>query len=113
MNLVQAHEQFTEQNDFFPVSDLSIVEEVSMEESADEEDISNNQILATRLRDLHQLEELRHQTPFVLSENSWAVPSEKSSNMHVLQEEQKVAYSNNKSIPFHLGIFLQAVSEQI
>ncbi|ELR53716.1 SPS1/STE20-related protein kinase YSK4 [Bos mutus] len=91
MNLVQAHEQFTEQNDFFPVSDLSIVEEVSMEESADEEDISNNQILATRLRDLHQLEELRHQTPFVLSENSWAVPSEKSSNMHVLQEEQKVA----------------------
>ncbi|KAI4574940.1 hypothetical protein MJT46_004219 [Ovis ammon polii x Ovis aries] len=93
MNLVQAHEQFTEQNDFFPVSDLSIVEEVSMEESADEEDISNNQILATSLRDLHQLEELRHQTPFVLSENSWAVPSEKNSNMHVLQEEQK-RYSN-------------------
>nr|XP_006062991.1 mitogen-activated protein kinase kinase kinase 19 isoform X2 [Bubalus bubalis] len=92
MNLVQAHEQFTEQNDFFPVSDLSIVEEVSMEESADE-DISNNQILATSLRGLHQLEELRHQTPFVLSENSWAVPSEKSSNMHVLQEEQK-RYSN-------------------
>ncbi|XDA72717.1 hypothetical protein R6Z07M_002990 [Ovis aries] len=91
MNLVQAHEQFTEQNDFFPVSDLSIVEEVSMEESADEEDISNNQILATSLRDLHQLEELCHQTPFVLSENSWAVPSEKNSNMHVLQEEQKVA----------------------
>ncbi|XDC71823.1 hypothetical protein R6Z07F_002996 [Ovis aries] len=91
MNLVQAHEQFTEQNDFFPVSDLSIVEEVSMEESVDEEDISNNQILATSLRDLHQLEELCHQTPFVLSENSWAVPSEKNSNMHVLQEEQKVA----------------------
>ncbi|XP_068825080.1 mitogen-activated protein kinase kinase kinase 19 isoform X2 [Capricornis sumatraensis] len=91
MSLVQAHEQFTEQNDFFPVSNLSIVEEVSMEESADEEDISNNQILATSLRDLHQLEELRHQTPFVLSENSWAVPSERSSNMHVLQEEQKVA----------------------
>ncbi|XP_065783906.1 mitogen-activated protein kinase kinase kinase 19 isoform X2 [Muntiacus reevesi] len=91
MNLVQAHEQFTEQNDFFPVSDLSIVEEVSMEESADEEDISNNQILATSLRDLHQLEELCHQTPFVLSEDSWAVPSEKICNMHVLQEEQKVA----------------------
>ncbi|XDB47783.1 hypothetical protein AB1E18_001373 [Capra hircus] len=91
MNLVQAHEQLTEQNDFFPVSNLPIVEEVSMEESADEEDISNNQILATSLRDLHQLEELRHQTPFVLSENSWAVPSEKNSNMHVLQEEQKVA----------------------
>uniref|UniRef100_A0A8C6ML64 Mitogen-activated protein kinase kinase kinase 19 n=1 Tax=Moschus moschiferus TaxID=68415 RepID=A0A8C6ML64_MOSMO len=91
MNLVQAHKQFTEQNGFFPVSDLSIVEEVSMEESADEEDISNNQILATSLRNLHQLEEIRHQTPFVLSENSWAVLSEKSSNTHVLQEELKVA----------------------
>uniref|UniRef100_A0A8D1LEE8 Mitogen-activated protein kinase kinase kinase 19 n=1 Tax=Sus scrofa TaxID=9823 RepID=A0A8D1LEE8_PIG len=91
MHLVQTHEQSIEQNESLPVSDLSIVEEVSMEESADEEDVSNNQILATSLRDLHELEELHHQTPCVLSEDSWAVPREESSNKHVLQEKQNMA----------------------
>lgn len=91
MNLAQTHEQSSEQNKFLPVSDLSIVEEVSMEESADEGDISNNQILATSLRDLHELEELHHQTPSVLSENSWAVPSEKNSHNPLQQEKQKTA----------------------
>ncbi|XP_058550828.1 mitogen-activated protein kinase kinase kinase 19 isoform X1 [Neofelis nebulosa] len=91
LNLALPHEQSTEQNEVIPVSDLSTVEEVSMEESADEGDISNNQILATSLRDLQKLEELHHQTPFVLSENSWAMPSEKNSNKHVLQEKQNTA----------------------
>ncbi|XP_072613716.1 mitogen-activated protein kinase kinase kinase 19 isoform X2 [Vulpes vulpes] len=91
MNLALPCEGSTEQNEFLPVSHLSIVEEVSMEECADEEDISNNQILATSLRDLHKLEELHHQTSFILSENSWAVPSEKSSNKHILQEKQNTA----------------------
>ncbi|XP_023600888.1 mitogen-activated protein kinase kinase kinase 19 isoform X2 [Myotis lucifugus] len=91
MNFTQTHEQSTEQNKFLPVSDLSIVEEVSMEESTDEGDISNNQILPTSLRDLHQLEELHHQTPFSLSEYSRAVPSEKSFNKHVPQEKQNIA----------------------
>ncbi|XP_006921091.1 mitogen-activated protein kinase kinase kinase 19 isoform X2 [Pteropus alecto] len=89
INFAQIHEQSTEQNESLPVSDLSIVEEVSMEESADEGDISNNQILATSLRDLHKLEDEHHQMH--LSENSWAVPSEKSSNKHVLQEKQNTA----------------------
>ncbi|XP_045415094.1 mitogen-activated protein kinase kinase kinase 19 [Lemur catta] len=88
MNLAQTPEQSTEQNKFLPVSDLSIVEEVSMEESTDEGDISNHQILSTTLRDLQELEELHPQTPFVSSENSWAVPSEKSSNKNVLQAKQ-------------------------
>ncbi|XP_047729215.1 mitogen-activated protein kinase kinase kinase 19 isoform X1 [Prionailurus viverrinus] len=91
LNSALPHEQSTEQNEVIPVSDLSTVEEVSMEESADEGDISNNQILATSLRDLQKLEELHHQTPFVLSENSWAMPSEKNSNKHVLQEKQNTA----------------------
>nr|XP_004403612.2 PREDICTED: mitogen-activated protein kinase kinase kinase 19 isoform X1 [Odobenus rosmarus divergens] len=91
MNLALPHKRSTAPNGFLPVTDLSTVEEVSMEESADEGDISNNQILATSLRDLHKLEELHHQTPFVLSENSWAVPSEKGSNKHVLQEKQNTA----------------------
>ncbi|KAB1278836.1 Mitogen-activated protein kinase kinase kinase 19 [Camelus dromedarius] len=90
MNLVQTHEQTTEQNEFLPVSDLSIIEEFSVEEFADEGDISNNHVLATRVRDLRDLEELRHQTPLVLSENSWVVPSEKRSN-HMLQEKHNPA----------------------
>ncbi|XP_012581508.1 PREDICTED: mitogen-activated protein kinase kinase kinase 19 isoform X2 [Condylura cristata] len=89
MNLTQTYEQSSEQNEFIP--DLSVVEEVSMEESLDEGDISNNQILTASLRELHELEELHHQTPFVFSENSWAVPSEKSSNNHVLLEKQNTA----------------------
>ncbi|XP_054437946.1 mitogen-activated protein kinase kinase kinase 19 isoform X2 [Pteronotus mesoamericanus] len=91
MNFAQTHEQSVKQNEFLPVSDLSIVEEISMDESADEGDISNNQILATSLRDLHELEELYHQTPFFLSEDSRAVPSEKSFNKHVPQEKQNTA----------------------
>ncbi|XP_053452650.1 mitogen-activated protein kinase kinase kinase 19 [Nycticebus coucang] len=87
MNLAHTSERSTDQNEFLPVSVLSIVEEVSMEESADEGDISNHQILAMSLRDLQELEELHHQTPFVPSENSWAVPSEKSTK-NVLREEQ-------------------------
>lgn len=91
MNFAQTHEQSTEQNKFLPISDLSVVEEVSMEEFADEGDVSNNQILPRSLRDLHELEELHHQTPFILSEYSRAVPSEKSFNKHVPQEKQNIA----------------------
>ncbi|XP_016061726.1 PREDICTED: mitogen-activated protein kinase kinase kinase 19 isoform X2 [Miniopterus natalensis] len=88
MNFAQTHEQSIEQDKFLPASDLSIVEEVSMEESADEGDISNNHILATSLRDLHELEELHHQTLLFLSENSRPVPSDESLNKHVPQEKQ-------------------------
>ncbi|XP_004616560.2 mitogen-activated protein kinase kinase kinase 19 isoform X1 [Sorex araneus] len=90
-NLTQTHEQPIEQNEFLPVSNLSIIEEISMEESPDEGDISNNQILASSLRDLHELEELHHQAPFFLSENSWVLPSEKNSNKQVLQKEEDTA----------------------
>nr|XP_020024002.1 mitogen-activated protein kinase kinase kinase 19 isoform X1 [Castor canadensis] len=90
MNLVQTSEEPPEQNEFLPVSDLSVVEEISMEECNEEGDISN-QILATSLRDLQELEDLHHQIPFVPSENIWTVPSEKSSNKQVLQEKQNIA----------------------
>ncbi|KAM7104088.1 mitogen-activated protein kinase kinase kinase 19 [Molossus nigricans] len=90
-NFAQTHEQSIEQNEFLPVSDLSIVEEVSVEESADEGDISNNQILATSLRDLRELEELHHQNPFFLSENSMAVPTENSFSRHAPQEKKNTA----------------------
>lgn len=89
MNSAQMHEHSIEQNEFLHASDLSIVEEVSMEESADEGDISNNQILAASLKDWHELEEVHHQ--MYLSGNSWVVPSEKSSNKHVLQEKHNTA----------------------
>lgn len=94
MNFAQTHEQSIKLNKFLPVSDLSIVEEVSMEESTDEGDISNNQILPTSPRDLHELEELHHHTPFFLSEYSRAVTSEKSFNKHVPQEKQNIASLN-------------------
>ncbi|XP_022354593.1 mitogen-activated protein kinase kinase kinase 19 isoform X2 [Enhydra lutris kenyoni] len=87
LNLALPHKWSPEQNEL-PVTDLSTVEEVSMEESGDEGDTSNNQILATSLRDLHELEELHHQTPLVLSENSWAVPGDKGSNKRVQQKKQ-------------------------
>uniref|UniRef100_A0A2K5ER32 Mitogen-activated protein kinase kinase kinase 19 n=1 Tax=Aotus nancymaae TaxID=37293 RepID=A0A2K5ER32_AOTNA len=91
MNLAQTPEQFMKQNEFPPVSDLFIVEEVSVEESTDDRDISNNQILATGLSNLRELEELHYQIPFIPSENSWAVPSEKRSNKYVQQEKQNTA----------------------
>uniref|UniRef100_A0A8D2AMD1 Mitogen-activated protein kinase kinase kinase 19 n=1 Tax=Sciurus vulgaris TaxID=55149 RepID=A0A8D2AMD1_SCIVU len=92
MNLAQTPpEQSPEQNEFLSALDLSMVEEISMEESTDEGDISCNQILATSLRDLQELEELHHQIPFVPSENSWVVPSEKSSNKHAFQEKNNMA----------------------
>uniref|UniRef100_A0A2K5IAC8 Mitogen-activated protein kinase kinase kinase 19 n=1 Tax=Colobus angolensis palliatus TaxID=336983 RepID=A0A2K5IAC8_COLAP len=90
MNLAQTPEQSMKQNEFPPVSDLSIVEEVSVEESMGDRDISNNQILTTSLRDLQELEELHHQIPFIPLENSWAVPSE-NSNKYVQQEKQNTA----------------------
>uniref|UniRef100_A0A2K6C5M4 Mitogen-activated protein kinase kinase kinase 19 n=1 Tax=Macaca nemestrina TaxID=9545 RepID=A0A2K6C5M4_MACNE len=91
MNLAQTPEQSMKQNEFPPVSDLSIVKEVSVEESMGDRDISNNQILTTSLRDLQELEELHHQISFIPSENSWAVPSEKNSNKYVQQEKQNTA----------------------
>ncbi|XP_042539359.1 mitogen-activated protein kinase kinase kinase 19 [Dipodomys spectabilis] len=91
MNLAQVSEKGPKQNEFLPISELSIVEEISMEDCVDEGDISNNQILTMSLKDLQELEELHHQTPVVLSEDSWAVPSDKSSSKHILQEKQNTA----------------------
>ncbi|XP_051705560.2 mitogen-activated protein kinase kinase kinase 19 isoform X1 [Oryctolagus cuniculus] len=89
-NLAQTPENSTEQNEFLPGSDLSPVEEVSVEESTNGE-FSSNQILTVSLRDLQELEGLHQQTAFVPSENSWAVPSENGSNKHILQEKQTTA----------------------
>ncbi|KAM9663476.1 mitogen-activated protein kinase kinase kinase 19 [Trichechus inunguis] len=95
IKLAQYIEPSIEQNEFLPVSDLSVIEEVSMEESTNEGEVSKNQLLATSLGDLHELEELHYQIPFVPSENSWAMPSEKNSNKHVLQEKQNEASLSN------------------
>ncbi|XP_062055306.1 mitogen-activated protein kinase kinase kinase 19 [Lepus europaeus] len=89
-NLAQTPEKSTEQNEFLPSSDLSPVEEVSVEEPTSG-DFSSNQILTVSLSDLQELEGLHQQTVFVPSENSWAVPSEKSSYKHILQEKQTMA----------------------
>ncbi|XP_058157074.1 mitogen-activated protein kinase kinase kinase 19 isoform X2 [Dasypus novemcinctus] len=107
MNLAQSPKQSIDQNDFLPVSDLSIVEEVSAGQYTKERDVSNNQILAMSLRDLHELEELHQQIPFVPSENSWALPSEKISNKHVLQEKRNTGslgnLNANEILPKDLG----------
>uniref|UniRef100_A0A2K6S788 Uncharacterized protein n=1 Tax=Saimiri boliviensis boliviensis TaxID=39432 RepID=A0A2K6S788_SAIBB len=114
MNLVQRPEQFMKQNEFPPVSGLFIVEEVSTEESTDDRDISNKQILPTGLRDLRELEELRYQIPFIPSENSWALPSEKRSNKYVQQEKQNTASVSkvNTSHIFTNDLELDSVSDQ-
>ncbi|XP_005390813.1 PREDICTED: mitogen-activated protein kinase kinase kinase 19 isoform X2 [Chinchilla lanigera] len=88
VNLAQTLGKPPEQNQFLAVSDLPIVEEISMEEPTNKGDISNHQILSTSLSDLQELEELHHQTPFVPLENSWTMPTEKSSVKHVLPEKQ-------------------------
>ncbi|XP_045143354.1 mitogen-activated protein kinase kinase kinase 19 [Echinops telfairi] len=91
MNLALYAEQSTEHKEFLPVSDLSIVEELSMEEPVNEGDLSNHPLLATSLRDLQELEELPPHIPLVPSESSWALPREKNSITHVLQEKQNEA----------------------
>uniref|UniRef100_A0A8C5K288 Mitogen-activated protein kinase kinase kinase 19 n=1 Tax=Jaculus jaculus TaxID=51337 RepID=A0A8C5K288_JACJA len=86
-NLTQTPEQSWEQRDFLPVSDLSIVEEIFMEDSLEEREHPNNHMLTTRLRDLQERAERHHQNP---PKNSWAVPSENPST-HVLQEKENTA----------------------
>ncbi|KAM4859231.1 mitogen-activated protein kinase kinase kinase 19 [Thomomys bottae] len=88
MNLAQVSEKNPKQNEFHLMPNLPIVEEILVDESMDEGDISNNQVLTPSLRDLQELEELHHQIPVVLSEDSWAMPSDKSSSKHILQEKQ-------------------------
>ncbi|XP_037706258.1 mitogen-activated protein kinase kinase kinase 19 isoform X2 [Choloepus didactylus] len=95
MSLAESPKQAIDQNAFLPVSDLSIVEEVSIGQYANDGDVSDNQILATSLRDLHELEELHHQIPLVLSKNSWALPSEKISYKHLLQDKQNTGCLGN------------------
>ncbi|XP_004589451.3 mitogen-activated protein kinase kinase kinase 19 [Ochotona princeps] len=84
MDLVQSPETSTERNESL------LVEGVSIEESANGS-VSSNQILTVSLRDLQELEGLYCQTSCVPSENSWALPREKSSDKHILQEKQDAA----------------------
>ncbi|XP_006880801.1 PREDICTED: mitogen-activated protein kinase kinase kinase 19 isoform X2 [Elephantulus edwardii] len=88
MKLVPCPEESMEQKESLPVSDLPVVEEVSVEESANEGDVCNNQLLVRSLRDLQELEELHQQIPSIPSENSWALPSKKNANEHVMQEKE-------------------------
>ncbi|XP_004626437.1 mitogen-activated protein kinase kinase kinase 19 [Octodon degus] len=86
MSLARSLEKSPEQNQFLPVSDLSIVAEISMEESTHKGDVSKDQVLTTSLRDLQEFEDLHHQT---LLENSWAMPTEKNSIKRVLPLPEK------------------------
>ncbi|XP_008830674.1 mitogen-activated protein kinase kinase kinase 19 [Nannospalax galili] len=91
MNFTQTPEQFPEQKESLPVSDLSIIEEIFLEESTDEGEKFNSDILAASFRDLKELEGLHHQTLSVPSEDSWAVLSERSFGKHVSPEKQDIA----------------------
>ncbi|XP_075385750.1 mitogen-activated protein kinase kinase kinase 19 isoform X2 [Tenrec ecaudatus] len=107
MKLALYPEQSTEHNAFLPVADLSVVEEISMGESVKEGDPSNHPLLATNLRDPHDLEGLHPHIPLVPSKSSWALPSEKNSITHILQEKQNKAslgdFNANPNLPDDLG----------
>ncbi|KAM5280098.1 mitogen-activated protein kinase kinase kinase 19 [Ctenodactylus gundi] len=107
VSLAQALEKPTKRKEHPPVSDLSIVEEISMEEFTDDRDISDHQILTTSLRDLQELEELHHQTPFVPLENSWTMTTEKSSNKPALDEKQRTAPLNEMNASQTLMNYLE------
>lgn len=85
-NLTPIPEQSPEEKETPPVSDLSIVEEIFMEEGADEGGIFAGDILTQSLGDLKELEQQHHQTLLGPSENSWAVLSNKSLGKHVSPE---------------------------
>ncbi|XP_044525068.1 mitogen-activated protein kinase kinase kinase 19 [Gracilinanus agilis] len=73
------------QNEPGPSPDLSSGDKVSVEQSSKTEDLSQSQLLATSLRDLHELEE-RHQTKSVASVDIWLQPSQENAMESLLQE---------------------------
>nr|XP_020865091.1 mitogen-activated protein kinase kinase kinase 19 isoform X2 [Phascolarctos cinereus] len=88
LNSIQSPEDlaaYGKQNEPTPSSDVSSVEKVSVEQSLNDEDHSSSEILATSLRDLHELEE-KHQTKSVTSVNIWLRPSQENAIESILQE---------------------------
>ncbi|XP_056649743.1 mitogen-activated protein kinase kinase kinase 19 [Monodelphis domestica] len=88
LNSVHSPEDLAEslnQNEPGPNSDLSSGGKVLVEQSSKDEDHSQSQILATSLRDLHELEE-RHQTKSVTSVDIWLQPSQENAMKSLLQE---------------------------
>ncbi|XP_065269828.1 mitogen-activated protein kinase kinase kinase 19 [Emys orbicularis] len=52
--------QFTKQNEIIPNSNLSTIKEVPLEQSSDNRDIVNNQILATNVHNFRQVDDKHH-----------------------------------------------------
>ncbi|XP_074157986.1 mitogen-activated protein kinase kinase kinase 19 isoform X2 [Sminthopsis crassicaudata] len=88
LNSIQSPEDFAahqNQNEPTSTSDLSSMEKASVEQSINHEDHSPSQILATSLRDLHELEE-KHQTKSVASVNIWLRPNQENAIESGLQK---------------------------
>ncbi|XP_036603773.1 mitogen-activated protein kinase kinase kinase 19 [Trichosurus vulpecula] len=88
LNSIQSPEDlagYQTQNEPTLSSDLSSMEKVSVEQSLNDEGHSPSEILATSLRDLHELEG-KHQTNSVTSVNIWLKPSQENAIESILQE---------------------------
>ncbi|XP_074071153.1 mitogen-activated protein kinase kinase kinase 19 [Macrotis lagotis] len=88
LNSIQSPEDlatYQKQNEPTPSSDLYSVEKDFVEQSLDDKDHFPSQILATSLRDLHELEE-KHQTKSVTSVNIWLRPNQENAIESILQE---------------------------
>ncbi|XP_068923921.1 mitogen-activated protein kinase kinase kinase 19 [Petaurus breviceps papuanus] len=87
-NSIQSPEDlaaYRTQNEPTHRSDLCSVEKVSVEQPLSDEGHSPSEILATSLRDLHELEE-KYQTKSVTSVNIWLRPTQEDTTKSMLQE---------------------------
>uniref|UniRef100_G3WTL0 Mitogen-activated protein kinase kinase kinase 19 n=2 Tax=Sarcophilus harrisii TaxID=9305 RepID=G3WTL0_SARHA len=97
LNSIQSPEDLTahqNQNEPTSTSDLSSMEKDSVEQSVSH---SPSQILATSLRDLHELEE-KHQTKSVASVNIWLRPSQENAIESVLQKRLNMETLENLKV---------------
>ncbi|KAG6937828.1 mitogen-activated protein kinase kinase kinase 19, partial [Chelydra serpentina] len=62
--------QFTKQNEIIPNSNLSTIKEVPLEQSSDNRDVANNQILATNVHNFRQVDDKHHAECVALVNNS-------------------------------------------
>ncbi|XP_051846592.1 mitogen-activated protein kinase kinase kinase 19 [Antechinus flavipes] len=100
LNSIQSPEDLTayqNQNEPTSTSDLSSMEKDSVEQSVSHEDHSPSQILATSLRDLHELEE-KHQTKSIASVNIWLRPSQENAIESVLQKRLNIETLENLKV---------------
>ncbi|XP_039349729.1 mitogen-activated protein kinase kinase kinase 19 isoform X3 [Mauremys reevesii] len=58
--VLEEFSQFTKQNEIIPNSNLSTIKEVPLEQSSDNRDVVNNQILATNVHNFQQVDDNHH-----------------------------------------------------